>query len=40
MKYDKKWEAKEKLIDNEEPSRLRVTKDLTATLKEVCLSIF
>ncbi len=39
MKYVEKWEAKEKLIDDEEPLRLKIDKKVwVATLKEVSLS--
>ena len=39
MKYNEKWEAKEKLIDNEEPSRVSIDKKIwVATLKEIGLS--
>lgn len=39
MKYDENWEANEKLIDNEEPSRVSIDKKIwVATLKEIGLS--
>ena len=39
MKYNEKWQAKEKLIDNGEPLRVSIDKKIwVATLKEVGLS--
>ena len=39
MRYDEMWKAKEELIDNEEPSRLKIDKKVwAATLEEVSLS--
>ena len=39
MTYNEKWKAKEELIDNEEPSRIKIDKKVwAATLKEVSLS--